>query len=69
MIDNLTVSSDGGNGVGDSMYFTFNGELTEREAMNIQGQYGYHPMGYGFYGFNVDGYTNVTTWHCQRSCD
>tara|TARA_Y100000593_G_C4159222_1_gene261140 strand:- start:297 stop:503 length:207 start_codon:yes stop_codon:yes gene_type:complete len=66
-IDNLTVSTDGGNGVGDSMYFSFDGELTESEAMNIQGQYGYHPMGYGFYGYKVE--NDVTTWHCQRSCD
>ena len=49
------------------MYFSFDGELTESEAMNIQGQYGYHPMGYGFYGYKVE--NDVTTWHCQRSCD
>ena len=66
-LDNLTVSSDGGNGVGDSMYFTFNGTLTEDEAMELQVEYGYHFRGYGFYGYNVN--NNVTTWNCQRSCD
>ena len=70
-MDYLSVSSDGGNSVSDSMYFTFTGKLTEEEAMELQEEYGYHPMGYGFYGYSVDRstYPGVTTWHCQRSCD
>ena len=66
-LDYLSVSTDGGNGVSDSMYFTFNGILTEDEAMELQEEYGYHPSGYGFYGYGVE--DDVTTWHCQRSCD
>ena len=66
-IDNLTVSSDGGNGVGDSLYFSYDGVLTENEAMELQVEYGYHFMGYGFYGYKVE--NNITTWNCQRSCD
>jgi len=66
-LDYLSVSNDGGNGVGDSMYFTFDGILTENEAMELQVEYGYHFMGYGFYGYTVE--DGVTTWHCQRSCD
>ena len=73
-LDYLSVSTDGGNGVSDSMYFTFNGVLTEGEAMNLQEEYGYHPAGYGFYGFRVvtldpNEIEGVTSWECQRSCD
>ena len=66
-LDYLSVSTDGGNGVSNSMYFTFDGELTEGEAMNLQEDYGYHPAGYGFYGYKLE--NGVTTWECQRSCD
>ena len=73
-MDYLSVSTDGGNGVSNSMYFTFNGVLTEDEAMNLQEEYGYHPAGYGFSNFNVTQISTlegdvVTTWECQRSCD
>ena len=42
--------------------------------MNLQEEYGYHPAGYGFYGFEVTQISTlegdvVTTWECQRSCD
>ena len=66
-LDNLTVSTNGGNGVTNSIHFTYHGVVSEGEAMNLQEDYGYHPAGYGFYGYTVtDG---VTTWNCQRSCD
>jgi len=73
-MDYLSVSTDGGNGVSDSMYFTFPGKLTEGEAMNLQEDYGYHPAGYGFYGYTVVEIStlsgdSITTWECQRSCD
>ena len=73
-LDNLTVSTDGGNGVGNSLYFSYDGVLTEGEAMNLQEDYGYHPAGYGFSNFNVTQISTlegdvVTTWNCQRSCD
>ena len=73
-LDYLSVSTDGGNGVSNSMYFTFNGVLTEGEAMNLQEEAGYHPAGYGFYNFRVvtldpNEIDGVTSWECQRSCD
>ena len=42
--------------------------------MNLQEDHGYHPAGYGFYGFRVvtldpNEVEGVTTWECQRSCD
>jgi len=63
----LSIAFDNGNGVGDSINFTYHGVITEGEAMNLQEDYGYHPAGYGFYGFSVE--NGVTTWECQRSCD
>ena len=73
-IDYLTVTRDSGNGVGSSLYYSYNGVLTESEAMELQGEYGYHPQGYGFYGFRVvtldpNEIEGVTSWECQRSCD
>ena len=73
-LDNLTVSSDGGNGVGNSLYFSYDGVLTENEAMELQVEYGYHFMGYGFYNFRVvtldpNEIEGVTSWECSRSCD
>ena len=73
-LDNLSVTTDGGNGVGNSLYFSYDGVLTESEAMELQVEYGYHPQGYGFYGFRVvtlapNEIEGVTSWECQRSCD
>ena len=63
----LSIAFDNGNGVGNSIEFTYHGVITEGEAMNLQEEYGYHPAGYGFYGYTVE--DGVTTWECQRSCD
>ena len=63
----LSIAFDNGNGVGSSIHFTYHGVVSEGEAMNLQEDYGYHPAGYGFYGYKVE--NDVTTWHCQRSCD
>ena len=70
----LSIAFDNGNGVGSSIEFTYHGVITEGEAMNLQEEYGYHPAGYGFYGFRVvtldpNEIEGVTTWECQRSCD
>ena len=70
----LSIAFDNGNGVGSSIEFTYHGVITEGEAMNLQEDYGYHPAGYGFYGFRVvtldpNEVEGVTTWECQRSCD
>ena len=63
----LSIAFDNGNGVGSSIHFTYHGVVSEGEAMNLQEDYGYHPAGYGFYGYTVE--NDVTTWNCQRSCD
>ena len=70
----LSIAFDNGNGVGSSIEFTYHGVITEGEAMTLQEEYGYHPAGYGFYGFRVvtldpNEIEGVTTWECQRSCD
>ena len=70
----LSIAFDNGNGVGSSIEFTYHGVITEGEAMNLQEDYGYHPAGYGFYGFRVvtldpNEIDGVTSWECQRSCD
>ena len=70
----LSIAFDNGNGGGNSIEFTYHGVITEGEAMNLQEEYGYHPAGYGFYGFEVTQISTlegdvVTTWECQRSCD
>ena len=63
----LSIAFDNGNGVGSSIHFTYHGVVSEGEATNLQEDYGYHPAGYGFYGYTVE--DGVTTWECQRSCD
>ena len=70
----LSVAFDNGNGVSNSIHFTYHGVITEGEAMNLQEEYGYHPAGYGFYNFIVTQISTlegdvVTTWECQMSCD
>ena len=59
-LDYLSVTLSGGHGVTGTRHFTFNGTLTEDEAMDLQEEYGYHPAGYGFSGFKV--VDDVSTW-------
>lgn len=42
--------------------------ISEDEAMRIQAKNGYHPAGYGFFGFqhNEDG---STSWKCWDNCE
>ena len=50
-----------------NIYFKYVGDITEDGAMKLQERAGYHPAGYGFYGFAyVDG---IGRWHCSNSCD
>ena len=70
----LSIAFDNGNGVTNSIHFTYHGVISEGEAMNLQEEYGYHPAGYGFYNFRVvtldpNEIDGVTSWECQRSCD
>ena len=50
-----------------NIYFKYVGNITEDGAMQLQAKAGYHPSGYGFYGF---AYINkVARWYCSNSCD
>lgn len=53
---------------GSSMYrFSVPMVITEKEAMEVQMSLGYHPAGYGFYGFKAT--ETESTWMCSHSCD
>ena len=45
--------------------------ITADMAKEFQCKHGYHPSGYGFYGFKVRKQNGlyVATWVCARSCD
>ena len=50
-----------------TIYFKYVGNITEDGAMKLQERTGYHPAGYGFYGF---AYINgIARWICSNSCD
>ena len=66
-LDYLSVSVTGESDVTGTVEFSFDGILTEDEAMDLQEEYGYHPAGYGFCGHKVE--NDETTWSCSRSCD
>ena len=50
-----------------SIQFKYVGNITEDGAMKLQERVGYHPSGYGFYGFAC--INNVARWNCSNSCD
>jgi hypothetical protein len=41
--------------------------ITDDEASIIQLEMGYHPCGYGFYGFKTT--ETTSTWYRYNSCD
>ena len=50
-----------------SIWFKYVGEISEDEAMEFQEGAGFHPHGYGFFGFKCkDG---ISRWNCLNSCD
>ena len=50
--------------------FIYYGKLSEEEAKDMQMYLGgYHPAGYGFYGYNYNPQYDITTWNCGSSCD
>ena len=49
--------------------FIYYGKLSETEATKMQMDNGYHPAGYGFYGYSYDPQHDITTWNCGSSCD
>ncbi len=50
-----------------SVWFEYVGEVTKEEAMELQYSSGFHPSGYGFFGFKYE--NGVTKWNCLNSCD
>ena len=44
-----------------TIYFKYVGDITEDGAMMLQQRAGYHPAGYGFYGFACINY--VARWN------
>ena len=50
-----------------SIWFKYVGEITEGEAMEFQKESGFHPHGYGFYGFICE--DGISKWNCMNSCD
>jgi len=49
------------------IHFKYVGNITEDGAIRLQQRAGYHPAGYGFYGFAC--INNVARWWCANSCD
>ena len=50
-----------------NIYFMYKGEMNEDGAMKLQERSGYHPAGYGFYGFAC--INGIARWKCSNSCD
>ena len=48
-------------------YYTYDGVLTEDQALEMQEESEYHPHGYGFFGYKVE--DNKTTWSSFNCCD
>jgi len=58
----------------DKIWFTASQNLTEEQAMEAQLEYGKHPAGYGFYGYERFVPSNMVVgnhvrWWCSTSCD
>lgn len=53
------------------IHFEYLGEISAKDAKQVQGVAGYLPAGYGFYGFKVTETKQgkVTQWSCSSSCD
>lgn len=54
-------------GGGRMHFFTVPFAISKEKALELQAQLGYHPAGYGFYGF--DPTISQTVWKCGDSCD
>ena len=48
-------------------YYTYEGVLTEEQALEIQEEHGKHPHGYGFFNHKVK--NGITTWDSFNCCD
>ena len=48
-------------------YYTYEGVLTEEQALEMQEESGHHPHGYGFFGYKVE--DGKTTWSSFNCCD
>ena len=64
-MNNLTIKKE--HRFTGSIYFNYVGEISGDEAMEFQGEAGFHPHGYGFFGFTCK--DNISKWSCNNSCD
>ena len=65
MMNSLIIKKE--NRFPGSIWFKYVGEITEGEAMEFQKESGFHPHGYGFYGYNyINGKTH---WNCSNFCE
>ena len=48
-------------------FFLVQGAISEEKAIELQIKLGYHPSGYGFFGF--DPTISQTVWKCYNNCD
>ena len=64
-MNNLTIKKE--HKFPGSIYFNYVGEISEDEAMEFQREAGFHPHGYGFYGFNCT--NGISKWDCSNSCE
>ena len=65
MLKNLNIRRE--HKIPGSIYFSYVGEITEGEAMEFQQESGFHPHGYGFYGYNYK--NSKTYWNCSNFCE
>lgn len=66
-INGVTVSVLWNHNNGSMNKFSVPKSITEKEAVDLQMELGYHPSGYGFYSF--DPTLSETTWKCADNCD
>jgi hypothetical protein len=55
--------------VGGWIHFTAPASFPEEWAKSYQQRLGYHPAGYGFFGYKTDAEKRTTTWRCASNSD
>ena len=69
VVDGLNVVYTVEHRVGGWIHFTAPTILTEEQAKSHQQRLGYHPAGYGFFGFHTNAEKRNTTWKCAANSD
>ena len=54
------VNLDGGDGI---LHFEYAGLISREDASILQSVAGYHPLGYGFFAYNMS--DGITKWRCD----